>query len=130
MGWIYLSMYKVQTHQLKVIQEISVRGAIWFLIILFLSSPSCSLFTGLWDNQEVYTILENFGENEERNENQDPKNGDGENKTVEFLLFTNLQAFIFRDLASFMSKSGSWKYCTINSDVLTPPPEFKEFTTV
>ena len=120
-------MHKAQTQQIK---EIFARGATWVLIILFLSSSSFHLLTGLWENQEVYTLFENQGENEERNENQCPENDEDENKAEEFLLFTDFQVFLFRNLTSTFSKSGSWRYCTINPDVLTPPPKFKEFTTV
>lgn len=121
-------MHQVKTHLLKAIQEISAQGVIWLLIVLFLSSPSLPLLGGLWENQEVYTILENLGENDKRNENQRPENDEGENKTAEFLLYTDLQVFIFRDLASKVNKSGSWIYCAISPDVITPPPEFKVLT--
>ena len=119
-------MHKAHTQSKN---NIIVRWATWFLIVLFLSSQSIPLLTGLWENQEVYTLLENHGENEERSENG-PENDEGENKAEEFLLFTDFQVFLFHNLTSTFNKSGSWRYGTINPDVLIPPPKFKESTTV
>ena len=123
-------MNKIKTYRFKTIQDISIHGILWFLIFLFLSSASFPLLTGLWENQEVYTLFENQGENEERNENHGSENDESENKAEEFLLFTNFQVLIFCDLSSNLSKFNNLEFLSIARDVLTPPPESKIFTTV
>lgn len=122
-------MDRVQIHGLKAKQEIIAQGVIWFLVILFLSSPSIPLLNGLWENQDLYSIFENLCENEERNENQLPEKDEREKNSTELILFTDLEVFSFQDIMSNMNRSEGWLYSTISPDIQTPPPKFKVLTT-